>query len=97
MKGLTERKVIMKHVLKNGFIPLSTMIGMGIPAILGGAVIIEQVFNISGMGRLMVDAIFSLDYAVVQAIVLISAIMIVASNLLVDLSYGWLDPRVSYQ
>lgn len=95
-KGLAERKVITKHVLKNGFIPLSTMIGMGIPAILGGAVITEQVFNISGMGRLMVDSIFSLDYAVVEAIVLISAVLIVVCNLLVNISYGWLDPRVSY-
>jgi ABC-type dipeptide/oligopeptide/nickel transport system permease component len=82
--------------MKNGFIPLMTLVGMGIASILGGSVIIEQVFNISGMGRLMVDAIFSLDYAVVQAIVLISAVMIVISNLLVDISYGWLDPRVSY-
>ncbi len=95
-KGLSERRVISKHVLKNGFIPLSTLIGMGIPSILGGAVIVEQVFNISGMGRLMVDAIMSLDYSVVQAIVLISAVMIVVCNLLVDISYGWLDPRVSY-
>ena len=95
-KGLTERKVITKHVLKNGFIPLFTLLGMGIPAILGGSVIVEQVFNISGMGRLMVNATFSLDYAVVEAIVLISAVMIVLSNLVVDISYGWLDPRVSY-
>jgi peptide/nickel transport system permease protein len=95
-KGLTERAVIVKHVMKNGFIPLFTLLGMGVPAILGGSVIIEQVFNISGMGRLMVNAIFSLDYAVVEAIVLISALMIVFSNLIVDVSYGWLDPRVSY-
>jgi peptide/nickel transport system permease protein len=95
-KGLTERKVITRHVLKNGFIPLFTLLGMAVPMILGGSVINEQVFNISGMGRLMVDATFSLDYAVVQAIVLISAVLIVASNLVVDISYGWLDPRVSY-
>jgi peptide/nickel transport system permease protein len=95
-KGLTERKIIMKHVMKNGFIPLFTLLGMGVPAILGGSVIIEQVFNISGMGRLMVEATFSLDYAIVQSVVLISAILIVMCNLLVDISYGWLDPRVSY-
>jgi peptide/nickel transport system permease protein len=95
-KGLTERTVIMKHVMKNGFIPLATLVGMGIPTLLGGSVIIEQVFNISGMGRLMVDSVFSLDFAVVQAIVLISAVMIVLSNLVVDISYGWLDPRVTY-
>ncbi len=95
-KGLTERTVIMKHVMKNGFIPLATLVGMGVPTLLGGSVIIEQVFNISGMGRLMVDSVFSLDFAVVQAIVLISAVMIVLSNLVVDISYGWLDPRVTY-
>jgi peptide/nickel transport system permease protein len=95
-KGLTERKVIMKHVMKNGFIPLFTLLGMAVPTILGGSVIIEQVFNIAGMGRLMVEATFSLDYAIVQSVVLISAILIVLSNLAVDISYGWLDPRVSY-
>jgi peptide/nickel transport system permease protein len=95
-KGLTERKIIMKHVMKNGFIPLFTLLGMAVPAILGGSVIVEQVFNISGMGRLMVEATFSLDYAIVQSIVLISALLIVLSNLVVDISYGWLDPRVSY-
>lgn len=95
-KGLTERKVIIKHVMKNGFIPLFTLLGMAVPTILGGSVIIEQVFNIAGMGRLMVEAIFSLDYAIVQSVVLISALLIVFSNLVVDISYGWLDPRVSY-
>lgn len=95
-KGLTERKIITRHVLKNGFIPLFTLLGMGIPTILGGSVIVEQVFNIAGMGRLMVEAIMSLDYSVVQSIVLISAALIVFSNLIVDISYGWLDPRVSY-
>jgi peptide/nickel transport system permease protein len=95
-KGLTENVVIRRHVIKNGFIPLSTLIGMGVAGILGGSVIIETVFNISGMGRLAVNAITSLDYAVTQAIVLIAAVMIVMCNLLVDISYGWLDPRVVY-
>jgi peptide/nickel transport system permease protein len=95
-KGLRERAVIFKHVLKNGFIPIVTLAGMQIGGILGGSVIIETVFNINGMGRLAVNAIYSLDYSVTQAIVLISALMIVASNFLVDISYGWLDPRVRY-
>jgi peptide/nickel transport system permease protein len=95
-KGLSENLIIMRHVMKNGFIPLATLAGIGIARILGGSVIIESVFNISGMGRLAVDSIMSLDYPVTQAIVLISAIIIVLSNLVVDLSYGWLDPRVRY-
>jgi peptide/nickel transport system permease protein len=95
-KGLGERVVILRHALKNGLIPIVTLSGMQIGGILGGSVIIETVFNISGMGRLAVDSLFSLDYPVVQAIVLISAIMIVTANLVVDISYGWLDPRIRY-
>jgi peptide/nickel transport system permease protein len=93
-KGLTERVIIIRHTLKNGLIPIFTLTGMQIAGILGGSVLIETVFNIAGMGRLAVTALFSLDFAVVQAIVLISAIMIVTANLLVDVSYGWLDPRI---
>jgi peptide/nickel transport system permease protein len=93
-KGLTERAIIIRHTLKNGLIPIFTLTGMQIAGILGGSVLMETVFNIAGMGRLAVDALFGLDYAVVQAIVLISAVMIVTANLLVDISYGWLDPRI---
>lgn len=95
-KGLIERVVIIKHVLKNALIPVVTLSGMGISQILGGAVLIETVFSIPGMGRLAVDAIFSLDYPIVQALVLLTAIMVTAANLIVDISYGWLDPRVRY-
>jgi peptide/nickel transport system permease protein len=69
---------------------------MQVAGILGGSVIVETVFNISGMGRLAVDSLFSLDYSVTQGIVLISAIMIVVANFLVDISYGWLDPRIRF-
>jgi peptide/nickel transport system permease protein len=93
-KGLKEQVIITRHVLKNGLIPIFTLTGMQIAGILGGSVIMETVFNIAGMGRLAVTALFGLDFAVVQAIVLISAVMIVTANLLVDISYGWLDPRI---
>jgi peptide/nickel transport system permease protein len=93
-KGLKERLIIEKHVLKNGLIPVVTLSGIQIGTILGGAVLIETVFNISGMGRLAVDALFSLDYSVVQAVVLLTAMMIVLTNLIVDISYGILDPRI---
>lgn len=95
-KGLTERTIIMRHAVKNGIIPVVTLAGMGIPMILGGQVLIETVFNIPGMGRLAVDALFSQDYAIVQGVALVMSTIVVLSNLTVDISYGWLDPRVRY-
>jgi peptide/nickel transport system permease protein len=95
-KGLTERAIVMKHALKNGLMPVVTLSGMAIGGILGGSVLIEQVFNIPGMGRLAVTSVMNQDYPYVQAIALIMALSIVLSNLLVDISYGWLDPRVHY-
>jgi peptide/nickel transport system permease protein len=95
-KGLTERVVIAKHAMKNSLIPIVTLAGMGISGIIGGSVLIEQVFNIPGMGRLAIDSLFQHDYPYVQGITLIITAVIVVSNLLVDLSYGWLDPRIRY-
>jgi peptide/nickel transport system permease protein len=95
-KGLSERVIIMKHALKNGLMPVVTLSGMSVGTILGGSVLIEQVFNIPGMGRLAVTSVMNQDYPYVQAITLIMAISIVLSNLLVDISYIWLDPRVHY-
>ena len=95
-KGLTERTVILKHAVKNGIVPVVTLVGMGIGSIVGGQVLVEQVFTIPGMGRLAVDALFARDYAVVQGIVLIIAVVVLISNLAVDISYGWLDPRVRF-
>jgi peptide/nickel transport system permease protein len=95
-KGLKERVVIMRHALKNGLIPIVTLAGMGIASIFGGSVLIEQVFNIPGMGRLAIDSLFNLDYTYIQGITLVMTAIVVLSNLLVDLSYGWLDPRIRY-
>ena len=95
-KGLGERVVVMKHLLKNGLIPIVTLSGMQLGAIIGGAVLVETVFNIPGMGRLSVDAVRALDYTVVEAVVLIIAIIVTLVNLAVDISYGWLDPRIRY-
>jgi peptide/nickel transport system permease protein len=95
-KGLRERLIILRHALKNGLIPVVTLKGMTLRNIIGGSVLVETVFNIPGMGRLAVDAIFSHDYAIVQGVVLIIAIVVMISNLLVDLSYGWLDPRIRF-
>jgi peptide/nickel transport system permease protein len=93
-KGLKERVIIFRHALKNGLIPVVTLVGMGISSILGGSVIIETVFAIPGVGRLMVTSVFNHDYPYVQALVLMMAAATVLANFLVDLSYVWIDPRV---
>lgn len=95
-KGLSERLIVIKHMLKNSLIPVITLMGFAIGMIFGGSVLIESVFNIPGMGRLMVTSIFAQDYVVVQACTLIFAIIVLVSNLVVDMSYGWLDPRIRY-
>jgi peptide/nickel transport system permease protein len=95
-KGLRERTVVIRHALKNGLIPVVTMAGMWVSTIIGGSVLIEQVFNIPGMGRLAVTAIFTHDYAYVQGITLITTLSIIVTNLVIDISYGWLDPRIRY-
>ncbi len=95
-KGLRERVIVSKHILKNSLIPVITLMGFAIGMIFGGSVLIESVFNIPGMGRLMVNSIFSQDYVVVQACTLVFALIILVTNLLVDISYGWLDPRIRY-
>jgi len=96
-KGLRERAIIAKHALKNSLIPVVTVMGLQVRFIFGGAVLIEQVFAIPGMGRLLVDATFGKDYLLVQGSVLVIGIIVVLTNLIVDISYGWLDPRVRYE
>jgi peptide/nickel transport system permease protein len=95
-KGLRERVVVMRHVLKNGLNPVITVMGMLLSNTIGGAVIIENVFNIPGMGRLLVSSVFSQDYQVVQSAILLIGIVVVLANLMVDISYGWIDPRIRY-
>ena len=95
-KGLKERAVIFRHALKNALIPVVTLNGMTVSNIFGGSVLIETVFNIPGMGRLAVDGVVSQDYAIVQGVILVVATAVMLANLVVDLSYGWLDPRIRY-
>ncbi len=95
-KGLTERIIVLKHMLKNSLIPIVTLMGFAVGSIFGGSVLIETVFNIPGMGRLMVNSIFNQDYVVVQATTLIFGAIVMLTNLIVDMSYGWLDPRIRY-
>jgi peptide/nickel transport system permease protein len=95
-KGLVERIVIVKHALKNSLIPVITLMGIGLGLIFGGSVLIETVFAIPGVGRLIVTSVFNQDYVVVQSSTLVIVLIVILSNLLVDISYGWLDPRVRY-
>ncbi|MEE8374207.1 MAG: ABC transporter permease [Dehalococcoidia bacterium] len=96
-KGLRERVVVVRHALKNAMIPVITIIGMQLPIMVGGAVIMEQIFNLPGLGRLMVDAAGRRDYTVLSGAMLLIAGVILACNLLIDLSYAWLDPRIRYR
>lgn len=95
-KGLPERTVILRHALKNALIPVVTVIGLGIPSIVGGSVIIEAVYSIPGMGRYYLASIQQLDFPVVQAINLVAALVVLFANLFVDLSYSYLNPRIRY-
>jgi len=95
-KGLRERVVVLKHALKNAVIPVVTVLGLQVAAIAGGAVIIEWIFGIPGMGQFLVDAIVQRDYPVIQGINLVIVVIIVATNLVVDLAYAVLDPRIRY-
>lgn len=93
-KGLTERVVVRRHLLKNGLIPVVTTLGIQVGFLLGGAVLVEKVFAVNGIGLLLSEAIGSRDYPVVQGVVLLMAMIIVAVNIVVDVAYAWLDPRI---
>jgi len=95
-KGLRERLIITRHTIKNALIPVVTVLGLQVAFIFGGAVLIETVFNIPGIGRLMTQSVMQQDFQVIQAGTLIIAMVVVLSNLVVDISYGWLDPRIRY-
>jgi peptide/nickel transport system permease protein len=95
-KGLDTGAVILHHALKNALIPVVTILGLQFGTLIGGAVITEYVFALPGVGRLVVDAVFARDYPLVQGVVLLIALGFILSNLIVDLVYGWLDPRIRY-
>ena len=96
-KGLSEGAVIRAHALKNALIPVVTVLGLQLGTLIGGAVITEYVFALPGVGRLVVDAVFARDYPLVQGVVLLIAVGFILSNLMVDLLYGWIDPRIRHR
>lgn len=96
-KGLKERVVILKHVVRNALIPVVTLVALQMPGIFGGAIVTEQIFRIPGIGSLLIDSILRNDTPVIMAVTFVFAILVVAFNLIADILYGWLDPRISYR
>ncbi len=96
-KGLRERTVIIRHTLKNALIPVVTLVGMQLPVLIGGSVVLEQIFVLPGIGRLLVDAIGNRDYTVLSSLNLFIAGFVLAANLLIDVVYSYLDPRIQYK
>jgi peptide/nickel transport system permease protein len=95
-KGLKNRVIIVVHALKNALIPVVTLLGVQIRYVVGGSVFVESVFNIPGMGRLMVSAVFDKDFLIVQGCIMVVAVVVTLANLLVDISYGFFDPRIRH-
>jgi peptide/nickel transport system permease protein len=95
-KGLTEREVLVHHALRNAAVPVLTVIGIGLAVLIGGAVVTESVFAIPGLGRLTVEAVLSRDFPVIQALILLFSVGYVLVNLLIDIGYAFLDPRIRY-
>jgi peptide/nickel transport system permease protein len=95
-KGLREQSVVVGHALKNAMIPVVTVIGLQVPILVGGSVIVESIYNVPGIGQWFFQAILQRDYTSVQAIALLTAVAVVLSNLVVDITYAYLDPRIRY-
>lgn len=95
-KGLRERSVLARHATKNAMIPVVTIVGLQVALIFGGTVILEQIFQVPGVGRFFYDAVINRDYPALQGVVFFIALIVVTTNLLVDLAYGFLDPRIRY-
>ncbi len=96
-KGLAERVVVLKHVVRNALIPVVTLVALQMPAVFGGAIVTEQIFRIPGIGSLLIDAILRNDTPVIMAVTFVFSCLVIVFNLIADLLYGWLDPRITYR
>ena len=96
-KGLRERAIILKHVVRNALIPVVTLVALTMPQVFGGAIVTEQIFRVPGIGSLLIDAILRNDTPVVMAVTFVLSCLVILFNLLADLLYGWLDPRITYR
>jgi peptide/nickel transport system permease protein len=95
-RGLSENKVVFKHALKNAMLPVVTILGLSVPGLIGGSVIFESIFSIPGMGQLFYQSVLARDYPVVMGILVIGAVLTLIGNLIADISYGMVDPRIRY-
>jgi peptide/nickel transport system permease protein len=96
-KGIAERAVITRHVVRNALIPVVTLVALSMPAVFGGAIVTEQIFRIPGIGSLLISSILANDTPVIMAVTFVFACLVILFNLLADILYGWLDPRISYR
>jgi peptide/nickel transport system permease protein len=96
-KGLAERVVVVKHVVRNALIPVVTLVALQMPAVFGGAIVTEQIFRVPGIGSLLISAILANDTPVIMAVTFVLSCLVILCNLLADILYGWLDPRISYR
>jgi peptide/nickel transport system permease protein len=96
-KGLRERAVILKHVVRNALIPVVTLVALTMPQVFGGAIVTEQIFRVPGIGSLLIDAVLRNDTPVIMSVTFVFACLVILFNLLADVLYGWLDPRISYR
>ena len=96
-KGLPERRVVVKHILRNALIPVVTLVALQMPALFGGAIVTEQIFRIPGIGSLLISSILANDTPVIMAVTFVFACLVILFNLIADLIYGWLDPRIAYR
>jgi peptide/nickel transport system permease protein len=96
-KGITESAVTMRHVVRNAMIPVVTLVALQMPAVFGGAIVTEQIFRVPGIGSLLIGAILANDTPVIMAVTFVTAALVILFNLLADIAYGWLDPRISYR
>jgi peptide/nickel transport system permease protein len=96
-KGLSEARTVGKHVVRNALIPVVTVIALQVPTVFAGAIVTEQIFRVPGIGSLLIAAMLASDTPVVLAVTFVTAVLVVAMNLLADIVYGWLDPRISYR
>jgi peptide/nickel transport system permease protein len=96
-KGLSERVVVLKHILRNAMIPVVTLIALNMPIVFGGAIVTEQIFRVPGIGSLLISAILANDTPVIMAVTFVFACLVILFNLIADLLYGWLDPRIAYR
>jgi len=96
-KGVPERIIIVKHVLRNALVPVVTLVALTMPAVFGGAVVTEQIFRVPGIGSLLINAILANDTPVIMAVTFVFSCLVILFNLVADILYGWLDPRIAYR